>query len=39
VEYQEKALEDKDFEKRAGKEARERLALFKAKKPFREVKK
>jgi tetratricopeptide (TPR) repeat protein len=39
VEDQEKALEDKDFEKRAGKEARERLALYKAKKPFREVKK
>jgi tetratricopeptide (TPR) repeat protein len=38
VEYQEKALEDKEFEKRAGKEARERLALFKAKKPVRVTK-
>ena len=36
VEWVEKALKDKDYEKQYGDETRERLKLYKDKKPFRE---
>jgi tetratricopeptide (TPR) repeat protein len=39
VEYQEKALADKGFEKEHGKGARERLELYRDEKPYREPKK
>jgi hypothetical protein len=39
VEYQEQALADKGFVKEHGKGARERLELYRDKKPYREPKK
>jgi hypothetical protein len=36
VQFQKKALESPEFDKRFGKEARERLALYAAGRPYRE---